>query len=349
MEVKSSELYSVQDFDKVPKIDGHVHYYTTDPIFIEYARQRNMRYISINVDFKDAGWPEKEEQLAISQYFIKEAPDVFAFIGAVPMCDPYSSICMSGVSAYIQHVLKIGAIGVKIWKNVGMKLRTENRLLMIDHPEFKGLLDFLEDKKIPLLGHFGEPKNCWLPLEEMTVNSDIKYFTKNPDYHMYLHPELPGYEAQIEARDNMLRQHPDLPFVGAHLASCEWSVDEIAARLDSYPNMMVDLAERVCHLQHQCIENYDKVRQFMIDFQDRLIYASDIIHFTDETYGEQIEEVKHRWESQWHFFTQGDLQTTWQVNGEFRGLALPKEVIDKIYFHNAFIAYPRLKYQFLPA
>ena len=87
----------------------------------------------------------------------------------------------------------------------------------------------------------------------------------------------------------------------------------------------------------------------MIDYQDRLIYASDIIHFTDETYGEQIEEVKRRWESQWHFFTQGDLQTTWQVNGEFRGLALPKEVIDKIYFHNAFIAYPRLKYQFLPA
>jgi hypothetical protein len=36
---------------------------------------------------------------------------------------------------------------------------------------------------------------------KMTVRSDKSYFSANPQYHMFLHPEYPSYEDQINARD----------------------------------------------------------------------------------------------------------------------------------------------------
>ena len=49
----------------------------------------------------------------------------------------------------------------------------------------------------------------------------------------------------------MLEKHPDLQFIGAHLGSLEWSVDELAKRLNKFPNMAVDMAARISHLQYE--------------------------------------------------------------------------------------------------
>ena len=98
----------------------------------------------------------------------------------------------------------------------------------------------------------------------MQLTGDIDYFSKNPEFHMYLHPENPSYEMHIEGRDRMFRKHPDLVYVGAHLGSQEWSVDELANSLDTFPHMSVDLAERISYLQYQSVDDYSKVYNFII-------------------------------------------------------------------------------------
>ena len=110
----------------------------------------------------------------------------------------------------------------------------------------------------------------------MTIKGDKSYFSEHPEYHMYLHPEFPTYEEQVAARDHMLEKHPNLKFVGAHLGSLEWNVDELAARLDKFPNMAVDMAARISHLQYQSTKNWQKVHDFFIKYQDRILYATDI-------------------------------------------------------------------------
>ena len=37
----------------------------------------------------------------------------------------------------------------------------------------------------------------------------VEYFSKNPQYHMYLHPDRPAYEKHIEARDRMLEMQEE--------------------------------------------------------------------------------------------------------------------------------------------
>jgi predicted TIM-barrel fold metal-dependent hydrolase len=169
----------------------------------------------------------------------------------------------------------------------------------------------------------------------MTVSNDKGYFSKHPEYHMYKHPEAPSYEAEIAARDNMLKKHPKLRFVGAHLGSLEWSVDELAKRLDEFPNMAVDMAARIAHLELQSQKNWQKVHNFMIKYQDRLIYATDQSVLKDGLEPKLSENTHHTRELDWKFFTSYDEMSVSSFTGTFKGLKLPKQVIDKIYHTNA--------------
>ena len=97
----------------------------------------------------------------------------------------------------------------------------------------------------------------------MTTDNDREYFKEHPQYHMYLHPEMPSYEDQIKARDNFVAAHPKLRFVGAHLGSLEYDVDRIAAFLDRFPNANVDMAARMSQVQYQSVRDPEKVREFL--------------------------------------------------------------------------------------
>ena len=53
---------------------------------------------------------------------------------------------------------------------------------MVDNPKLDTVIDFIVKNNLPVTGHLGEPKNCWLPLDKMTVNADSSYFAANPQY-----------------------------------------------------------------------------------------------------------------------------------------------------------------------
>lgn len=330
-----SDYYTDADYYTVKKADTHVHINTAQTYFITFSARENFRLIDLNVDAP--GYPTIEQQRNFLIRHIKEFPDRLCFCTSFQTDNGFEdSDWQKRTIAYLQSSFDSGAIGVKVWKNIGMSLKNKKgQFVMIDDPRFDPIIDFIAKSKKTLVGHLGEPRNCWLPLKDMTVNNDKAYFKEHPEYHMYLHPEYPSYQAQIEARDHMLRKHPDLRFDGAHLASLEWSVDELAKRLDSFPNMAVDMAERICHLQYQCIQNFQKVYDFVIKYQNRLLYATDleVNEGTDST-----EAMKHMHDTRfghWTFFTSDSTLTAPEVNGSFRGLHLPKEVVDKIYLKNA--------------
>jgi predicted TIM-barrel fold metal-dependent hydrolase len=176
----------------------------------------------------------------------------------------------------------------------------------------------------------------------MTVSSDKDYFSKNPRYHMHLHKEFPSYEEQLKARDRVLNKHPDLRFIGLHLASLEWSVDKLAHWLVNYPNAGVDLAERVCHLQFQSIDNHQKVKEFIEHYQDRIIYGSDQIDDGSMDADEIQNTIRTKWRNEFRFFADGDIQTAWNVDKPFKGMGLNKKILKKIFRDNALTYYNRL-------
>jgi predicted TIM-barrel fold metal-dependent hydrolase len=152
---------------------------------------------------------------------------------------------------------------------------------------------------------------------------------------MAMHPEMPRWEDQIAARDRMLDQHPGLRFVGMHMASLERNVDELAAFLDRYPAAVVDVAARIGQVEYQSQRDREKVRRFFVRYQDRLLYGSDISQEPTQPGAELAAEAEKAWREQWRYFVTDDTFRVPEVDGPVRGLALPRDVIDKLYRLNA--------------
>lgn len=328
------DYYGVDDFKGIDKIDAHTHLRNEDSTYIKLAAANNFRLNNINV-YTFTGEPIEEQQ-KLALRWIKAFPGRSSYSTTFSLENFNNERWQQQTIGYLKNSFSHGAIAVKIWKNIGMELKDKNgKLVMIDNPAFDPVLDYIAKNKVPVIGHIGEPKNCWLPVDRMTVAGDKKYFSENPKYHMYLHPELPSYEDQIRARDHMLEKHPDLIFIGAHLGSLEWSVDELGKRLDKFPNMAVDMAARVPHFRCQAVADWKKVHDFFIKYQDRLLYGTDIVADNRKS-PEQIKTLSNDlWLSDWKFFVTDEKMTVPQVEGEFKGLKLPRKVIDKIYRLNA--------------
>lgn len=341
-ETPAPEYYTVDDFISVKKIDAHVHIRKDiDTVFIKQAEEDNFRLLNINV-YSSSGMPiEKQQEFAIRQ--MQTFPDRIAWATTFSLQNYNQDGWPEETIAYLKKSFSKGAIAVKVWKNIGFFLKDKKgALVMIDNPRFDPILDYLAKNNIPLIGHLGEHKNSWLPLEEMTVKGNRDYARTHPEEHMYLHPERPSYEDYIRARDHMLEKHRDLKFIGAHLGSLEWSVDELAKRLDKFPNMAVDMAERISHFQYQTLTDWKKVHDFFIQYQDRLLYATDMRSTAMDLENNGIADPsgigKHAhevWLRHWRFFTTDEKMRVPKVDGAFKGLKLPREVIDKIYYKNA--------------
>lgn len=325
--------YTKDDYLTVGKIDAHVHIWTADTTIVHVAREDNFRMLTIVVD-EDPGII-LQEQYAVQHQ--KQFPQYVSFATSFTVDDWDSPDWSKKTIDKIKTSVANGAIGVKIYKNIGMTLKDkQGHFVMIDNPRFDEMLDYLTKANIPVIGHLGEPKDCWLPLDQMLINSNRKYYMKHPEFHMYAHPSYPSYEQQIAARDHMLEKHPQLQFVGAHLGSLEWNTDTLAMHLDKLPNMAVDMAARISSLQFLASKDWQKVHDFFIRYQDRLIYGTDrSAEPTSKTPAEVAKFIHDAWLEDWVFFTTSDTLHSSSFEGSFTGLRLPKTVIDKIYRTNA--------------
>lgn len=331
----NEEYYSLGDFSQVEKIDVHTHIMSDRSSFADQARKDNFRLLNIVVDLSK-GEEYIKEQYEYCKTQKRSNPGEFEIATSFSMEDWDNPDFARNTIEWLDKCFAEGAIAVKIWKNIGMEFRDKNnQLVMVDDPKLDTIFDYLVSRKIPLVGHLGEPKNSWLPIDQMTTNNDRSYFTRNPQYHMYKLPEFPSYEEQIAARDRMLSKYPDIVFIGAHMGSLEWSVDELAKRLDRFPNMCVDLAARMGQVFYQTIEHRKEVRDFFIKYQDRILYATDWIDRGDNDVDKMHRGIHERWLLDWQFFVTDDTMSSDLVNEEFKGLKLPKEVVDKIFSKNA--------------
>ncbi len=329
-----SKFYSTKDFDKINKIDMHLHINTSELWLMEQAKKDKFKVLTINVDYSD--FPPVEEQLNIAASLSKKYPDILAFASTFYMEGWDDPGWQKKSIKYIEQTIQMGACAVKVWKNIGMDFRDNaGNLIMIDNPKLDSIFKYVKGLKVPLIGHLGEPKDCWLPTDKMIVNYLRDYFTQHPEYHMYAHPELPSYEDQITCRNTMLEKNMDIVFVGAHFASLEWSVDRLAEFLERFPLAVVDTAARIGEIQYQTINNRSKVRNFFVKYQDRIMYATDTFQEPDMDQHIFKQDVHNKWISDWQFFTTDDTMTVSDLDDSFEGLKLPKKVIDKIYKTNA--------------
>jgi len=337
----AADSYTMADFDKVPKIDAHLHLHgASQDAYLALARRDNFRALTINVDYPD--FPPLDQQRRVAAAAAHAHPAELAWVATFPTKDFERPGWSEATLKDLDGALADGAVGVKVWKNIGMELRDrQGRLVMVDDARFDALFAGLARRGTMVLGHQGEPHNCWLPVEQMTVNNDRAYFSNHPAYHMYKHPEMPSYEQQMAARDHLLAKNPRLRFTGVHMASLEWDVDRLARFLDRHPGVNVDVAARIGQIQFQSQRDERKVRDFFVKYQDRLMYGTDLAQSDEQSDADFARDLDTVWRRDWRYFNTADSQAVPELDRPVRGLALPRAVVDKLYRVNAEKAYPQ--------
>lgn len=162
-----------------------------------------------------------------------------------------------------------GVKGVKVWKDLGMQHRdASGKLLAVDDPRIDPFYAKCGELKLPVLIHTADPREYWYPL---TYNS-IHYGLRTEADQHYRNPEMPSYVELMRQRDHVLAKHPGTTFIGAHMGSMEFDLDQLGATLDKYPNFNVECAARLRMLGRV---NPPAIRDFFTKYQDRILFGTD--------------------------------------------------------------------------
>lgn len=320
------------------KIDAHIHFYGDHPDVVAFMGRMDLKFLNICVVHSaDETW---REQADVFRGLAAQHPDRYAWCTSFDLPDFDDAHYADRVIAGLERDFQTGAIACKIWKNVGMDLKTPSgAFLMADDAVFDPIFEYLAKLGVPLIAHLAEPMACWQPLSE--DNPHYGYYSKNPQWHMYNRPEFPSHQEIMDARDRMLGKHPKLRVVGAHLGSLEYDVAEVAKRLDRYPNFAVDTSARLADLAYQDAE---AVRAFMVAYSDRVLFGTDLVQrqrvseMADEERQRRLQGAEGQYRMAAAYYgSDGQVAVR---NRTVQGLGLPEDVLEKLYYRNAEAWFP---------
>ena len=138
-------------FAALEPIDSHVHAFKNDPEITDLMERLRLHVLDICVADAHSIYGSLDTETARAKAFIQ------ASRGHARLCvtfDPYSfhqkDFAQKTVEQ-ISHEFAEGAIAVKIWKNIGMEIKTpDGRYVMPDDPAFRTYLSSNRERTIKL-------------------------------------------------------------------------------------------------------------------------------------------------------------------------------------------------------
>jgi predicted TIM-barrel fold metal-dependent hydrolase len=326
----NSEQAALQAFGAIHPIDTHVHVFKTDSAFQKMLERLNLKVLDILV---------MDDTLSYRKQLQPQIKEGFALVrsghGHIALCttfDPYKFDSPSFTADAIKQINRDfaqGAVAVKIWKNIGMEIKNSNgQYIMADDPKFEPIYKDIAAHGKTLLAHLAEPDVAWGPPDP--ADPSWSYYQDNPQWYVANRPGFPSKQSILEARDHVLAENPNLRMVGLHLGSMERSLDNIGKAFDKYPNFAIDMAARMDYLM---LTPPDKVRAFLIKYQDRILYGTDLDLLPDANIPETLKDWESTYARDWEYLATTE---TFSFEGkQIQGLNLPQPVLQKIFHSNA--------------
>lgn len=228
--------------------------------------------------------------------------------------------------AKLEKAAALGVRGVKIYKPFGLTWRDNTgKIIPIDDPRLDPIWEKIAALKLLVLIHSGNPAAFWRPLDRFNERYEELVSGSAVADNYYGKPDVPSHEAILQQRENLLRKHPGVTFIAAHMAGLGNDLQELSRLLDRYPNLYVDISDRLYEVGRQPYT----ARKFFIRYQDRLLFGIDLYPETSvyQDYYRILETRDEYIDYPRSYFKHG----RWKVYG----LNLPDDVLEKLYYRNA--------------
>ena len=309
------------------RFDTHTHIHGHFPEMIDALEKSNFKCLSI-CDSREIGDAKSTlpEMTAGTIAAVKQSRGRLAWATTFDPRNFEEKDFTSRAVARVKEHFGQGAIAVKIWKNIGMAVRSKKgAYLLPDDPKLMPIYETIQREGKALISHLADLNAAWMDPAGNPVGGG--YYRSNPEWLMFGKAGAPSKEAILNARDRVMKKYPKLRVVGCHIGSNEQDLDLVAKRLDTYPNFAVDLASRIRYLTPE--PERDKARAFLIKYQDRIIYGTDF----NMVAGDRAAALPGRHEQEWNLLATDGVVT--EKKGSTRGLGLPDNVLKKIFHDNA--------------
>jgi hypothetical protein len=194
----------------------------------------------------------------------------------------------------------------------------------MDSHHYQKFFDYLQAQNIPVLWHVADPEENWDPDKCSEAIRQQGWYYGDGSY-------LKKQELMRET-EAVLQKYPKLNVVFAHMLFLSASVAQARRFMEQYPNTRLDITPGI-EMYYNFSRQRTDWRDFFVDYQDRLIFG------TDNGWGDDASAAQKAIEGCWKiafldaFFSTDNEILAW--NGEWvRGLALPDEALEKLYWRN---------------
>ncbi len=227
----------------------------------------------------------------------------------------------------INDAVNQGAIGLKVYKNLGLNLRdSEGKRVPVDDERLSFIWEECAKLNIPVLIHSGEPKAFFDPIDQF--NERWLHAREKPN-SFRSSDQYPAFDEVMLEQHNMFRKHSKTTFINAHFGWYANDLSKLSKILDELQNVSVEFGAVINELGRQP----RAAKKFFIEYQDRILFGKDIykkdeyyIYFRVlETSDEYIQYYRKR-HGLWRLY----------------GMGLPDDVLKKIYYQNALKMFPSI-------
>jgi uncharacterized protein len=229
--------------------------------------------------------------------------------------------------ADLRQAVKNGAIGLKVFKGLGMSDRkADGTRLPVDDPALDPVWALAGDLNIPVIIHTAEPQEFFSPLDYhnerwLELNLFADRFRPSSSY--------PSFEQLMKERDHMFSKHPKTRFIGAHFNWYGNDLGRAARQLDTQPNVYLEVAAVLYEFGRQPYA----ATQFFTKYQDRVMFGKDTYESTEYPYYWRVFETRDE-----YFDYYRGYHAFWKLYG----MGLPDTVLKKLYYQNALKVEPGL-------
>ena len=121
-------------YEQLLKIDVHSHVFEDFPALNDLFRRINMRTVNICVP---AGDGHLEQMHRVANELSRKYPELYPFIATFDVRGHAQPDYAEKAIAWLDGQFALGAVGVKIWKEVGMEIKDQNgKYVLPDDPRF---------------------------------------------------------------------------------------------------------------------------------------------------------------------------------------------------------------------
>ena len=227
----------------------------------------------------------------------------------------------------LEKAAKLGAIGLKIYKNLGLNLKDgKGNRVKVDDDRLQFIWEKCAQLGFPVLIHSGEPIAFFDDIDKF--NERWLHARQRPSS---FRPSVkyPSFNEVMSEQYNMFKKNPNTIFINAHLGWYGNNLEKLDSQLNDLPNVYTEFGAVINELGRQPVS----ARKFFVKHQDKILFGKD--NYNKEEYYLYFQVLETNDEYIEYFRKRHGL---WRLYG----LNLPDSILKKVYHENALKIFPSI-------